>query len=313
MPKNKKKQENWWFWLVIGLVASLMIAPNTTVIRVLVGQIQPLEFTLLRSALIVIVSMPFVLISIRKFNRRNLVFTLGAGVSMTIATISLVYAVKYSGASYAAIMGLVSPILLVILSSRFMGDKISPRAVAGVALAAAGAFIVVALPLAASGQSSTHFYPLATTLMLINSLFFTLGTLFSRKSNEAGMPLMANSGLMSVIIATVSFACMYAVEGLPTDIGHFSINTWVGIFYSGVVVVYLARVMSIASFERVGAAATSGLSYLGTIISVLIPIIVLGEKLSSTIISGGAVILVGVYLTEKHRAKHQHHKYMHAH
>jgi drug/metabolite transporter (DMT)-like permease len=309
MPKNKNKKDTWWFWFAIGLVSYLLIAPNTTIIRVLVQQIQPLEFTFLRSAMIVIIALPIILFSIRKFNKRNLMFTLGAGLCMTVATASLTYAVKYSSASYAAIIGLLSPILLVVLSSRFMGDKISPRAVAGVALAAAGALVVVALPLIISGKTAPHFYPLATTLMLLNCFFFTLGILFSRKSNEAGMPLAVNAGLMSLVIVIFSFAGMYAVEGLPTDLFHFSPTTWLGIFYSGVIVVFLARIMNIASYERVGAAVNGGLNYLGTIVAIVIPVVLLGETLSSTIVLGGVLILLGVWLTEKHRAKHHHHKY----
>jgi drug/metabolite transporter (DMT)-like permease len=313
MPKTKKRKENWWLWFTIGLCSYLLIAPNTTIMRVLVGQIQPIEFTFLRSLLIVIIAVPIILFSIRKFNKRNLVFTLGAGLCMLVATISLTYAVKYSSASYAAVMSLVSPIMLIILSQRLMGDKMSFRAIAGVSLAAAGALIVVAAPFIVTGNTTPHFYPLATTLMLFNSFFFTLGIIFSRKSNEAGMPLSANSGLMSVVILIGSSLAMYAVEGVPTDIVHFSLSTWLGIFYSGVVVVFIARIMNIASYEHTGAAVNGGLNYLGTIVAIIIPLVILGEKLSSTVIIGGVIILAGVYLTEKHRAKHHHHRYMHAH
>lgn len=311
MAKNKKKKDNWWFWFAVGLSACLLIAPNTTIMRVIVGTIQPLEFTFLRSVLIAIVAIPFILVDVRTFNKRNMMHTLSAGLCMTVATISLTYAVKYSNASYAAIMGLIAPILLIIFSSRMMGDKISTRAIAGVSLAAAGALLIVAAPLFITGKTSPHFYPLATVLMLVNSVSFTLGILFSRKSNEAGMPLLANSGLMSIVIVVFSFLGMYATEGLPTDIPTFSLNTWIGIFYSGVIVVFVARVMNIASYEHIGAAATSGLSYLGTIIAILIPIIILGERPSNIIIIGGIIILIGVYFTEKHRLKH--HKYLHAH
>ncbi len=311
MAKNKNKKDRWWFWFTVGLAAYLLTAPNATIIRVVVTQIPPLEFTFLRSALIVIVALPFVLMAIRTFNKQNLMYTLGAGLSMTIATMSLTYAVKYSSASYAAIISLLTPILLVVLSTRLLGDKITPRAVAGVALAAAGATVVVLLPLVLTGNTTPHFYPLATTLMLVNCLFFTLGTIFSRKSNQAGMPLTANAGLLSIVIAVLSFIATYSVDGLPTNIMNFSTNIWLGIVYSSLVVVFIARIMNIASYEQTGAAVNGGLSYLGTIVSVLIPVIVLGEQLSSTVAIGGILIMLGIWLTEKHRIKHHHHTYLH--
>lgn len=308
MPKNKKQKDSWWYWLTIGLIAYLIIAPNTTVIKLIVGQIEPIEFTFLRGAMIVIVSLPIVIASIRKFNRRNLTYSLAAGLCLAIATLSLAYAVKYSDASYTAVMGLISPLLLVVLSSRFMGDKISFRAAAGVALGAAGTLVIMLTPLLLSGQTTTHFYPLATSLMVINCVFFTLNILFARKANEAGMPLPANSGFAALIVTAVSFIGLYTVgDGSLANIGQLSFNTWIGLFYSGVVVVFLARIMNIASYEHIGAAATSGLNYLSTIVSVIIPVLILGEKLSSTLVFGGILIFIGVFLTEKHRAKHHHH------
>jgi drug/metabolite transporter (DMT)-like permease len=311
MPKNKHKKDSWWFWFAVGLSSYLLIAPNATIMRVVVGNVEPLEFTFLRSALIVIFAIPFILVALHKFNKRNLMHTLGAGLCMTVATISLTYAVKYSNASYVAIMGLLAPILLVIMSNRLLGDKISLRAIAGVTLAGVGALVVVGAPLFIGNQTTPHFYLLATILMIVNSVSFTLGILFSRKSNEAGMPLSANAGMMSIVIVIFAFLGMYATQGLPTDIASLSPSTWLGIFYSGVIVVFVARVMNIASYEHIGAAATGGLNYLGTIVAVLIPVIALGERPSSTIIIGGIIILIGVYLTEKHRRKH--HKYVHAH
>lgn len=299
MLKNKNNKDSWWFWFSIGLSACLLAAPNPTIIKILVSNIEPMEFTFLRSVLVVLISLPFVLLAIRKFNRRNLALTLGSSLCMTIAIISFSYAVKYSSASYVVVMSLLSPILLVVLSSKLMHDKISFRAASGVTLAAAGALLIVLAPLVVSGSLGSTFYPLATTLMLINSVLFTLSVLFTRKSHEEGMPLTANTGITAFAVAVASFLGMIAVGEAPTNIFTLSSATWLGIFYSGVVVVFIARVMSIASYERIGSATTSGLSYLGTVVGVTIPVLFLGEELSSTIVVGGIIILLGVYLTEK--------------
>jgi len=232
---------------------------------------------------------------------------------MMAAIIAMTYAIKYSNASYAVIMSMLSPVTLIVLSRRMTKDRLTIRALSGVALAGIGALIVVLAPVVLGGNTDSHLYPLATCLMLINTVFFTLGIIFSRKSNEAGMSLAANSGLMSLVILVVSFLGMYSTQGLPTDIAQFTLPTWIGILYSSIVVVFIARIMNIASYERVGAATIGGLNYLGTIVAVIIPIVLLGEKLSITIVIGGIVILIGVFLTEKHRTKMKHHKYMQPH
>lgn len=313
MVKRKNKKDNWWFWFAVGLSSYLLIAPNATIIRVLVGHIEPLEFTFLRSAIVVAISLPFVVFAIRKFNRLNLMYSLSSGLCMMIAILSMTYAIKYSTAVYTLIVGLLSPIVLIVLSRRLMKDKMGLRAISGVAMAGVGALIIVLAPLLATGNMNSHFYPIATVLMLVNIIFFTLGILLSRKSNEAGMPLTANSGLMSLVILVLSFTGMYSLHGLPLDIIYFSIPTWIGILYSSIMVVFIARIMNIASYEHVGAATTGGLNYLGIIVAILIPIVLLGEKLPITIVLGGIVILVGIYLTENHRVKLKNHRYIHIH
>jgi drug/metabolite transporter (DMT)-like permease len=313
MPKHKNKKDNWWFWFAIGLSSYLLTAPNSTIIRVLVGHIEPIEFTFIRSLIVVAISVPFILFSIKKLNRLNLAYSLSAGLCMLIAILSMTYAIKYSSASYTIIIGLLSPILLIVLSRRLTSDRMGFRALGGVALAGMGALIIILAPLLVAGNTSTHFYPIATVLMLINIVFFTLGILFSRKANEAGMPLTANSGFMSIVILLLSFTGMYVTHGIPTDIIHFSIPTWIGIFYSSIVVVFIARIMNIASYEHIGAATIGGLNYLGTIVAIIIPIVLLGEKLPVTIVLGGIVILLGVYLTENHRVKQRNHRYIHGH
>lgn len=313
MFKNKNKKDSWWFWFAIGLSACLLVAPNATVIRVLVSSVEPLEFVFLRSMLALAVSAPFILFAIRKFNRRNLAFALGSALCMTISAISLAYAVKYSSASYAIIMGLLSPILLVVFSSRLLHDKISFRAASGVTLAAAGALLIVIAPIALSGNVDAHFYPLATSLMLINSIFFTLGIILTRKSHEANLPLTASTGVTSFVIGLISFIVLSATQGIPSNLPSLTPATWLGIFYSGVFVIFIARIMNISAYERIGAATTSGLSYLGTIVGITIPVLFLGEQLSGTILLGGAIILLGVYLTEQHQIKLKHRRYLYRH
>jgi drug/metabolite transporter (DMT)-like permease len=306
----KHKKDNWWFWLTVGLIAYLLVAPNFTIIRVLIGTLQPLEFTLLRSALIVAVSIPFILTSIHKFNRRNLTYTLAAGLCVTVATLSLTYGIKYSSASYAAVVGLLSPILLVILSSRFLGERIRFKAMVGIALATIGALVFIIAP-TLLGSKIGHYYPLATLLLIVYSVFFTLSIIFSRKSNEAGLPLFTNAGLMAVVLLVVSFIGMYTVEGFPTNLSHLSVSDWIGIAYSGIIVVFIARVMSVASYERIGASTSSSLSYLSVIVSVVIPLVYLGESLSYNVVIGGIFILLGVYLIDQHQIKRHKHVFTH--
>lgn len=306
MPK-KQKRDSWTYWLAVGLMAQLLVAPAATVMKVVVDQVDPLLFNTLRGAIVVAIALPFLLLYLRKFTRYNVTYALAAGFCMAIAAISIVYALQMSQASYVVILSLLQPIILVVLSAKILREKVSFRAAAGITLAAFGAFLAVSLPLLLSGDVSHNFYPLATALILVNCIFFPLGLIFYRKSHEAGLPMVSIQGVMSFVIMTVSGVALFATGGTLAPVVDITPQIWLGIIYSSVIVVFVARMMGMASMERIGASAYGGLIYLENIVAILIPVLVLGEKLSVAVIIGGAVILAGLYLTERHRVIHHHH------
>lgn len=293
----------WTYWLAIGLIAQLLVAPAATVMKIVVDQVDPLLFNSLRGAIVVAIALPFMLIGLQKFTRVNLVYALAAGICMAIATITIVYALQFSQASYVVILSLLQPIILVILSARMLREKVSFQAAAGITIAAFGAFLAVSLPFVISGELTHEFYPLATALTLINCLFFPLGLVFYRKSHEAGLPMVSIQGVMSATVFGVSGVGLYATGGSLLAAFTIPAEVWLGIIYSSVVVIFIARMMAMASMERIGASAYSGLVYLENIIAIIIPIIILGEQLSWAIIAGGIFILIGLFLTEKHRTR----------
>lgn len=308
MPKKTVKNNNFAYWFSIGLIAQFVTAPNASIMKVILESMDPTTFNTLRSALGLAVALPFVIWYWRKFNRQNFVYALGAGLCTAIAVTLTTYAIQDSQASYVVVMSLIGPIILVIMSRYFFNEKVHLRAAAGVTLAALGALVAVALPLIAGGRTSLEWYPLATSLILLASIFLPLATIFLRKANEAGLPLTSSQGVSAAIVFGSSFAASFALHGGPVDVSAVPPMAWFGIAYSALFVIFIARVMTTASFERIGSAATSGLNYLGIVVALIIPIVFLHETLSTATIIGGVLILLGVYLTERHHAKHPRHK-----
>jgi len=77
--------------------------------------------------------------------------------------------------------------------------------------------------------------------------------------------------------------------------------------YSGIVVALIGRALNVWSYERVGGAVMSALGYLETFVAILIPVVVLNEKLSPEMVIGGVLILFGVYIVEHHKHPHAKH------
>lgn len=303
--KQKKKGHKWF---LVGLVGILLAAPNATVIRSSVGEIDPTLFNALRFGLLSLCLVPYIVIKRRQITAQALRYSLLVGIFMATAVVTYVWAVKESQASYVAILTLITPVIFILYSMKLDKQRINRRSFAGISLAAAGAFTIVALPIVLHQQSDFVFYPLATLLILGNCLSFPLAIIFSKKAHQAGSPIMATLGISAIVICSVSVFMLPFSSAQP--ISSISTGVVFGIFYSGFVVALLSRYLNIASYERVGPVVNGGLAYTETLLAVLIPVFVLGEQLSREMVIGGILILVGVYIIEHHKSSNHKHSHI---
>lgn len=298
--------------MIVALVYALFIAPNAMIIRVAVQNADPYYLNAVRFLIVVVACLPFVVKHWRALWHADVrKWIIGSALAMTTAIIAYTSAIQQSQASYVSILALVSPIVLVVLSAFLTKDVISKRAVAGVTLAAFGATVIVLLPIAIS-QQGVGFYPFATFLSLVNSVCFSFAIICIRRANERHVPLVAIIGVNAMTIAIVSFILFLMIGDtarVPADASF-----WIAVLYSGVGVSFLARMVSVVIFERNGAAFISAVTYFETFVAILLPVIILREKLSAEMVVGGMLILGGVYVIESHKHLHaKHHFIWHHH
>lgn len=310
----KKIKSPTTIWFVIGFIAVLLAAPNGTIIKSVMSDLGPELFNVLRFGIIVLVTLPFVLGAWKRFTRKNLRYALLMGVCMAASVISYVMAVDRSQASYVAIIELLMPIIFIFYSMTLMKEKISRRAAAGMTLAAVGALIVVAVPIAFANQPEAFVIdPLATVMILVSCLTFPLAIILSRKAHEAGLPLMTTFGVSSIVVlfASLVMAMMWANWSSVSSIVQ-SPQVMMIVLYSALITSLLVRVMNVAVYQRVGSAAQGGFAYSESILSIIIPILVLGEQLSVEIVIGMVLILLGLFVIESHH-NWKHRRRLHGH
>ena len=297
-------------WLALGLLEVILSAPNAAIIKVALGEADPLFFAASRALPIGLILLPFLLSQRKKLfvaSARNYVIT--SAVYMTIAVVCYIYAIDLSQASYVSIVLLLGPITLIALSNYLLKDAITRRAVAGITLAALGAMLLVVLPIALS-SGDVHFYPLATILALGNVLFFALAIIQMRRANEiATIPVTSLMGMNSLLVGVVcgGLFCFVGDTSL-TPIGD--VGFWVSVVYSGFIVGFISRILMVKVYEKVKGVTIGALEYVHMLLAILIPVFVLHESLSITMVVGGIMILLGLYVVERHEVPHtRYHKF----
>lgn len=274
----------------------VIAAPNATIIRHTSEGVDPFLFICLRFGFVALIAAPFAYKYRKEITKKTFTYAMIVSIAIFSAVFSFVYALQQAPASYVSIITLITPITFVLYSIKLTGDKVSRRSALGVVLAALGAFVVVFSPIALSQHAEFKFYPLATLLILINTLTYPLATIYSKKANEAGMKIISIIGFSSVVTFSLSLIMMVLFGDMNSE--QITNKALWGVVYSGLAVALIARALGTKAYEHIGAAAISSLFYIEILMSIAIPIFVLNEKLSLGMILGGALILLGVYFVE---------------
>lgn len=310
MLKNKKYSVKKHFWTWVALISLALASPNVMIIRMFVSEsVDPFFWVLVRSFTVAIVCLPLLIIWRNKLaNPKILRAVLLSGLMMTVAIIAHTKAIELSSASYVAVIALAYPIFLVTISAWMFKERITRRALAGIGLGALGGVALVLLPLAASAGSIEFNLP-ATILGIVNLLGFTLATANMRRLSEQKVPLVLQIGVSSVIMMLVAgfLVVTYGVQP-PEEVG---LDFWLAAIYSGIGVMLLIRWASTAAYSHVGGVVMGAFNYVEVFLAILLPVFILGEKLSISMVIGGTLIVAGVYLLEHHKnpahLNHRHH------
>ena len=280
------------------------------VIRVAVDTADPYYWVLVRFIIASIVMLPISLAMV-KFSaiRKAVKYILIAGVCMALASLLYTQAIYYSQASYVVILTMLTPIILVMVSARLFRERITHRKVAGIALAMAGATVVVLLPFLATNQAGSLFYPLATVLSIAQSILFVGAFIAFRRANEIGVPIIPSVGLtapVGVVITLPAFLLLGDATQMPNDLPF-----WLAALYSAIGIAVLFRAVTVVAYRRIGAVSVASLLYLENLLAIILPVMIIGEVISVEMAVGGVLILLGMYLVESHKARR--HKYNIAH
>lgn len=310
--KKQKKKITKISWLSIMIIVVFATMPSGVLIKLLVTDVDPNLVSALRYTLVFLAMSPFVIkgfIQHKKLILKNWPVILTC--SLLAATfISLHYpAVALSSASFVQVIGLLSPVVFAIVSIIVTKDRISSTAFAGLLLAILGAFIVIAIPIWIGSGAVVTFGILPAILALL-SVLSSFSAVYYRKMDEKGIPMTFTIGVMFFFGSIVSFAMAIFHSGpeVLLQIPDLTPTNWVVLIYLGIGITVFARIIKIKAYENIGTAPSASVDYLGAILGVVFPIIILGENLTWEMIIGGMLIIAGVILTGKqpHKNKHRH-------
>lgn len=265
---------------IIGDFAPFMLA----FLRVSVGSLVLLSFALLRRRQTTPATppLPWRDISIMAF--------LGVALYYAVFNVALVY----TSASQGALVQSSIPAMVALVAVLWLREHASTVRWLGIGLSVAGVLIVF------SGDSS----PSAPSAILGNLLMFASvvcwGIYTSMAKRVAHFDAVAvTAGVMGVGALMLLPLAGYevATQGWPKP----TLQGWLGVLYLGAMASGAAYLFYNASLRHVDASHAAVYTNLIPIVGVITGIVVLGEPISVRAMVGGAIVLIGVWLTGRQR------------
>lgn len=217
----------------------------------------------------------------------------GAGLHYATQTIGL----QYTTASNASLFTTTGPITILLLSALVLGERITPRKAAGVALAVAGVLVVMGPAKLTSLELDQHI--LGDLLVLTSLVLWGLFTVFGKRlTDELGA--LRVTAWVTVIGAT----WMAPVGWAQIRLTGFALSAlggeaWAAIAFLGVGCSFLATLLYFVALGQSESQKVGVYLYLIPPLTAGFAAFYLGETITINLLLGGALVFAGVALTER--------------
>jgi drug/metabolite transporter (DMT)-like permease len=200
--------------------------------------------------------------------------------------------IQLAGASIAAIMVcLLSPILITVFSARLFGDRLSRRQLGGIAVAAAGTFLVVLADLLDVKGSMNFLF--GTLILLLTPLMWAGYSLLGQKIMQK-----YDAFLLVSYVSLIGGLCLIPfslAEGSFTLLFTMNLTEWLWMLYLAATCSLLGYFIWFYVLKKAGATASTFL-FGEPLITAIFAVMFINEVLYPSVVAGAILIFVGVFL-----------------
>jgi drug/metabolite transporter (DMT)-like permease len=201
------------------------------------------------------------------------------------------YSLVYTSASQGALVQSCIPAMTALVAVVWLREHASAVRWLGIALSMVGIAIVFSGSAAQAGSASL----LGSLLMFISALLWGIYTSMAKRVASFDA-LQVSAGILGA--GAILLLPLAAFEVIAAGIPQVNLQGWLGMAYLGAGASGVAYMLYSAALKHVDASEAGVYTNLIPIVGVVLGVM-LGEPLSMRAIVGGAVVLVGVWLTSR--------------
>lgn len=227
-----------------------------------------------------------------RFGRLVLLSLAGTGLHYGVQTVGI----QYTSASNASLWAMTCPLSITLIAALFLGERVTARKAAGIALALAGVLVVVG-PDALRGGMRAHL--LGDGLVFLSIFMWAVFTVYGKKLN-AELGALELTGA-STLIGALTMLPLGLWESIARGFSPAAVPAaaWASILFLGAGCGFLATLLYFVALERTESQKVGVYLYTIPPMSFLAASLLLGERIGPALLAGSALVAVGVYTTER--------------
>lgn len=293
----KAGPSHWRLYSLIGLMTFLW-ALNFIVAKFAVRQIPPLMAAGLRTGLAGILILPIYFWErktkgVAAWTKADVPMLMFLGMfGVALNQLFFVLGISRTSVAHAAIMIGITPILVLAIASAIGQESLSAGKLLGMALALAG---VVALQFSPSKGAVTTVA--GDCFIFLASVTFALFTVMGKRVVGTFSSITINT--FAYVGGGLFLLPLTLWQSVGFPFWQLSWATWASVMYMAAFPSVLCYLIYYYALKYIPASRVSAFSYLQPLLATLLAIPLLGENPTSSLIAGGCLVLVGVFVAER--------------
>jgi drug/metabolite transporter (DMT)-like permease len=284
-------------YFVLLVIACVMFGGQGTAIKILCRQLGPIQATFLPFCTATLLMIPF-LVHLRSspgakpIAPADWAWLLLVGVGgPALGHFAGVWGISLSLVSNAAIIGLLGPIIIAVVAALMLHEQLRALHLTTLALGLMGAFLLSIERFRGASLIAPKY--------LFGNLLIIVSWLGSGIYSAGAKRLFSRLGEFEVLVFSSTLGSLASVPLLiwvePVRLDVFRIFTWqswVAFGYQALFSYFIAMLIFFFALKYIPVTTASVLLYLIPVVSVLLAVLVLAERISAVALGGGALILV---------------------
>ncbi len=278
--------------VLILIVISIIGGGTGVFFKISLKEIPPDLLTFLRFIFAFIFLIPFFLRKedkIIKDYKKLILISLVAALNVIFFIIGFQHTTIISSSIlYAAV-----PLIVGVLSSRIIKEKISFKKWLGIIVGFIGLLVIIIVPVLGS-TSILSGSLLGNAIVLLAVFSFSLYSVLSKKYENEYSPIILTKYFILTTIATQIILMSFHLRESFYLLGHITTITWLSLMYSGILGTSFYYLLYQYVIKKTTPVLTSMTFYLQPIAAVIWAKLFFNEKLTPALLIGGALIFLGI-------------------